>query len=44
MAKRLTRHYAARLIPLIGAPVGAIQNAGAAKQLGKRALAYYGGN
>jgi EcsC protein family len=43
MAKRLTRHYAARLIPLIGAPIGAMQNAGAAKQLGKRALAYYGG-
>jgi hypothetical protein len=41
MAKRLTSHYAARLIPLIGAPIGAIQNAGAAKRLGKRALAYY---
>jgi len=43
MAKRLTRHYAGRFIPLIGAPIGAMQNAAAAKQLGKRALAYYGG-
>ncbi len=44
MAKRLSRHYAARLIPLIGAPIGAMQNAAAAKRLGKRALAYYGGS
>jgi uncharacterized protein (DUF697 family) len=43
LAKRMTRHYAARLIPLIGAPIGALQNAGATKELGKRALAYYGG-
>ena len=27
MAKRMARHYAGRLIPLIGAPIGAIQNA-----------------
>jgi hypothetical protein len=43
LAKRMTRHYAGRLIPLIGAPIGALQNAGVTKDLGKRALAYYGG-
>ena len=31
MAKRMTRHYAGRLIPLIGAPIGALQNAGVTK-------------
>jgi hypothetical protein len=39
----MARRYAGRLIPLIGAPLGAIQNAGATKELGRRALAYYGG-
>ena len=29
LAKRTARHYAGRYIPLIGAPIGAIQNAGA---------------
>jgi hypothetical protein len=42
-AKRMARRYAGRLIPFIGAPLGAIQNAGATKELGRRALAYYGG-
>src|SRR5215210_461152 len=42
VAKRVARRYAGRLIPLIGAPIGAIQNGGATKQLGRRALDYYG--
>ena len=42
-AKRLARRYAGRLIPLVGAPIGSIQNAGATKELGRRAIAYYGG-
>ena len=42
VAKRLARRYAGRLIPLIGAPIGAIQNGGATKQLGRRALDFYG--
>jgi hypothetical protein len=42
--KRLARRYAGRLIPLVGAPLGAVQNAGATKELGRRALAYYGGD
>jgi hypothetical protein len=44
LAKRTARRYAGRLIPLIGAPIGALQNAGATKDLGRRALAYYGGD
>jgi hypothetical protein len=41
IAKRLARRYAGRLIPLIGAPLGAIQNGSATKQLGELALEYY---
>lgn len=44
LAKRMARHYAGRLVPLVGAPLGAIQNAAATKDLGKQALAYYGAN
>jgi EcsC protein family len=43
-AKRIAKRYAGRLIPFLGAPLGAIQNAGATKELGRRALAYYGGD
>jgi uncharacterized protein (DUF697 family) len=41
LAKRMARRYAGRYIPLIGAPMGAIQNAGATKQIGRLALNYY---
>jgi hypothetical protein len=41
IARRLTRRYAGRLIPFVGAPLGAIQNGGVTKQLGRRALDYY---
>lgn len=41
IAKRMARRYAGRYIPLIGAPMGAIQNAGATKDVGRKALAYY---
>ena len=44
LAKRLARHYTGRLVPLIGSPIAAVQNAAAAKRLGRRALAYYGGD
>jgi EcsC protein family len=40
--KRLTRKAAGRLIPLIAAPIGAVQNAAGTKDLGRRAVAYYG--
>ena len=41
IARRLARRYAGRFIPLIGAPIGAMQNGGVTKQLGERALKYY---
>ena len=41
IAKRLARRYAGRFIPLIGAPLGALQNGGVTKQLGEAALSYY---
>jgi hypothetical protein len=43
VARRIARRYAGRLIPFIGAPIGAMQNGGVTKDLGRRALAYYGG-
>jgi uncharacterized protein (DUF697 family) len=42
--KRIARRYARRLVPLIGAPIGAVQNAAGTRELGHRALAYYGGS
>jgi hypothetical protein len=41
LAKRMARRYAGRLIPLIGAPIGAVQNANATKEVGRLALSYY---
>jgi EcsC protein family len=43
-AKRVARRYAGKLIPLIGAPIGAVQNSRVTKELGVRTLAYYGGD
>ena len=42
LVRRFAKRTAGRLIPFVGAPVGAIQNAGATKELGRRALEYYG--
>ena len=44
IGKRVARRYAGRLIPLVGAPISAVQNGSSTKDLGKRALAYYGGD
>ena len=41
--KRIARRYAGRVIPFIAAPIGAVQNAAATKDLGRAALTYYGG-
>ena len=41
--KRIARRYAGRLVPLIGAPIGLIQNSAVTRDLGKRTIAYYGG-
>jgi len=43
VGKRVAKRYAARLIPLVGAPISAVQNGGSTRDLGRRALAYYGG-
>jgi len=41
IAKRMARRYAGRLIPLIGAPIGAIQSGSVTRQLGEQSLRYY---
>jgi hypothetical protein len=41
LAKRMARRYAGKLIPLIGSPIGAIQNGAVTKELGRRTLTYY---
>lgn len=41
VAKRMARRYAARLVPFVGAPIGAIQNGNAMSELGRLALDYY---
>ena len=44
VGKRAATRYGGRLIPLLGAPISAVQNGGSTKDLGRRALAYYGGD
>ena len=41
LARRFARRAAGRFIPLIGAPLGAIQNGNATKEIGRLALDYY---
>jgi EcsC protein family len=41
LARRFARRAAGRFIPLIGAPLGAIQNGNATAEVGKLALSYY---
>jgi EcsC protein family len=41
LARRFARRAAGRLIPFIGAPIGAIQNGNATAEVGKLALSYY---
>jgi EcsC protein family len=43
VAKRIARRYAGRLIPFIGAPIGAMQNGNVTSRLGRQAIDYYGG-
>ena len=43
VGKRALKRAAGRLVPLIGAPISAVQNGGSTKDLGRRAIAYYGG-
>ena len=41
--RRMARHAAGRLLPVISSPIAAVQNADATRELGRRALAFYGG-
>jgi hypothetical protein len=43
LAKRTAKRYAGKFVPLIGAPIGALENARATKEVGKRVLVFYGG-
>jgi hypothetical protein len=43
VGKRTVKRYGGRMIPLLGAPISAIQNGGSTKDLGHRAIRYYGG-
>ncbi len=42
--KRMAKRYAGRLVPFLGAPLGAISNGAATKELAQRTLAFYGAN
>lgn len=43
VGKRAIKRGVGRLVPLIGAPISSVQNGGSTKALGRRAIAYYGG-
>lgn len=43
VGRRVARRTAGRWIPLVSSPIAALQNGGATKDLGRRALAFYGG-
>jgi hypothetical protein len=40
---KTAKRYGGRMIPFLGAPISALRNGGSTKDLGRRALAYYGG-
>ena len=44
VGKRTAKRYGGRLIPVLGAPISAVLNGGSTKDLGHRALRYYGGS
>ena len=44
VVRRAVRRSAGRLIPLLGAPLGAVQNGKPTKEIGERALRFYGGD
>jgi hypothetical protein len=43
VGKQAAKRAAGRLLPVIGAPISAVQNGGSTKDIGRRALAFYGG-
>ena len=42
--RRAARRAAGRVVPLLGAPIGAVQNGNATKEVGQKALRFYGGD
>lgn len=42
--RRAARGVAGRFVPILGAPIGAVQNGNATKEVGQKALRYYGGD
>lgn len=44
VGRRLARRAFRRVIPILSAPLGAVQNAGVTASLGDRAIVYYGGH
>jgi EcsC protein family len=44
VGKRVAKRAVGRFVPLLGAPISAVQNGDSTAELGRRALAYYGGN
>lgn len=44
VGRRALKRAAGRLVPLLGAPISAVQNGGSTAELGRRALRYYGGD
>ena len=43
VVRRVARRAAGRLVPLLGAPIGAVQNGNATAEVGQKALRFYGG-
>ncbi|MDQ4130544.1 MAG: EcsC family protein, partial [Actinomycetota bacterium] len=43
VGRRVAERTASRVVPLVSSPIAAVQNAAATKELGRRALTYYGG-
>ena len=43
VGRRMAKRAAGRLVPVLGAPISALQNGGSTRELGRRALSYYGG-
>ena len=42
VGKRAMKRVAGRLVPVLGAPISAVQNGGATAEVGQRAMTYYG--
>ena len=43
-ARRVAKRAAGRRVPLLGAPIGAVQNGNATAEVGQKALRFYGGD